>query len=235
MPDFLPRCLRRTCHALLALFALTAAPASASQDPEVIRTVVGDYLRSRAAELPGAPEIVVALDNLQELAACESLSAFQPGRPRLRTRMSVGVRCDAPEPWTIHVTVTVKVPGTYFVAARGIAAGETLSAAHVASRQGDLLALPQGAALQADALIGAVATRRIAAGQVLRGNALRSAQSIERGRKVRLVVIRPGLVATSEGEAMATGAPGDYIQVRTASGQVVSGVVRDGHTVEILQ
>src|SRR5690606_40960877 len=39
---------------------------------------------------------------------------------RPRARMTVGVRCAAPQSWTLYVQATVSVPGQYYVAARPI-------------------------------------------------------------------------------------------------------------------
>lgn len=234
MPNILPGQARGAWLAGLALLATAAMPpAHAGQDPAPVQAVVSNYLQAQASVLPGMPEITVETGDTAQLADCAALSAFMPGSPRLRARMSVGVRCDAPTPWTIYVQAGIKVQGSYFVTAQAITAGTTVASGHLASRQGDLLSLPQGTVLQAEDAIGSVATRRIAAGQVLRTNALRSAQAVQRGRKVRLVINGSGFVATSEGHAMASAAPGAYVQVRTTSGQMVSGIVRDAGTVEI--
>ena len=42
-----------------------------------------------------------------------------------------------------------------------------------------------------------------------------------------------GFVVSSEGQALDNAAPGATVQVRTASGQVVTGVVRNAGLVEI--
>jgi flagella basal body P-ring formation protein FlgA len=54
-----------------------------------------------------------------------------------------------------------------------------------------------------------------------------------RGSNVRINARGNGFVVSSEGQAMDNGAPGAMVQVRTANGQVVSGVVRNAGLVEI--
>ena len=59
-----------------------------------------------------------------------------------RSRMTVGIRCTAPKAWTAYVQASVSVPGQYYVASRTIAAGQALTPADLAPRDGDLVALP---------------------------------------------------------------------------------------------
>lgn len=215
------------------VLSLVNAPACAGQDPALVQARVSEFLQGQASALPGTPQITVTADNIERYDACEAMEVFLAGNGKLRPRMSVGVRCNAPTPWTTYVQASIQVTGTYFVAAQNIAAGQLIGPEHLARREGDLMTLPQGAVIDPSQLDGAVATRRINAGTTLRLNALRSAESVQRGRTVRLVVNGRGFVATSEGEAMGSAAPGTYVQVRTASGQIVSGIVRDASTVEV--
>lgn len=215
------------------ILASALAPAVAGQDPAQVQARVSEFLQERASALPGTPQITVTADNVERYDACDALEVFLAGNGKLRPRMSVGVRCNAPTPWTTYVQAGIQVTGTYFVAARSIAAGQVIGPDDLVTREGDLMALPQGAVVDTSQLAGAVATRRINAGATLRTNALRSAESVQRGRTVRLVVNGRGFVATSEGEAMGSAGPGAYVQVRTPSGQIVSGIVRDASTVEV--
>ena len=66
------RPVRRLRAAVLAAAALAAihAGAAAGQDPAAVQAVVSDYLRERASELPGTPEITVAADDIARQAAC---------------------------------------------------------------------------------------------------------------------------------------------------------------------
>ena len=169
----------------------------------------------------------------ERLAPCDALSPFMPSGMKLRSRMTVGVRCNAPKPWTTYVQATVSVPGYYYVASRMIAAGQALTPADLAPRDGDLVALPPGVITNPDTVVGMTAAYRINAGQPVKGAALRNAQSVVRGSNVRINARGKGFVVSSEGQALDNAAPGATVQVRTASGQVVSGVVRNAGLVEI--
>lgn len=74
---------------------------------------------------------------------------------------------------------------------------------------------------------------RINAGQPIRSSSLRNAQSVQRGTNVRINARGKGFTVSSEGEALENAPPGAVVQVKTAGGQVVSGIVRNATLVEI--
>lgn len=207
--------------------------AAAVQDPASIQALAEDYLRKRLSHLPGHAEIAFEPLRRQDWEACQAMSAFLPSGMRPRPRMTVGVRCTAPSPWTAYLQASVSVPGTYYVASMPLSMGQTVKPEHLAPRSGDLLRLPLGAIVEPDQAIGRSTTQRVAAGQPLRQTALRHAEAVLRGHTVKLMARGPGFMVSSEGQAMDNAAPGSTVQVRTASGQVISGVVQDAGTVEI--
>lgn len=218
---------------LLASTAAVQAQEAAFQAPEAVVIVAQTYLQEQLAALPGQPTIAIDPPRVERLAPCDAMSPFMPSGMKLRSRMTVGVRCSAPKPWTAYVQATVSVPGSYYVASRMIAAGQALSPADLAPRDGDLVTLPPGAITDPQTVVGMTAAYRINAGQPVRGSSLRNAQSVTRGTNVRINARGNGFVVSSEGEAMDNAAPGAMVQVRTAGGQVVSGIVRNATLVEI--
>lgn len=220
---------------VLALAGNEAALAqdAASQPPEAIVNAAQDYLLEQLAGLPGQPSVAIDPPRVDRLAPCDAMSPFMPSGMKLRSRMTVGVRCNAPKPWTMYVQATVSVPGYYYVASRMIAAGQALTPDDLSPRDGDLVSLPPGAITDPQTVVGMSAAYRINAGQPVRGSSLRNAQSVMRGANVRINARGNGFVVSSEGQALDNAAPGATVQVRTASGQVVSGVVRNAGLVEI--
>lgn len=226
---------RAGCLAALLLAPIAAAHGqeAAVQSPEAIVLAAQAYLQEQLAGLPGQPSIAIDPPRAERLAPCDVLSPFMPSSMRLRSRMTVGVRCNAPKPWTTYVQATVSVPGHYYVASRRIAAGQALSPDDLAPREGDLVALPPGAITDPQTVVGMTAAYRINAGQTVKGAALRNAQSVLRGTNVRINARGNGFTVSSEGQALDNAAPGAMVQVRTAGGQVVSGIVRNATLVEI--
>lgn len=219
--------------ALLLPLATAQGQEAATQAPEAIALAAQTYLLDQLAGLPGQPSIAIDPPRTERLAPCDAMSPFMPSGMKLRSRMTVGVRCNTPKPWTTYVQATVSVPGYYYVATRMIAAGQALTPDDLTPRDGDLVALPPGAVTDPQMVVGMTAAHRINAGQPVRGSSLRNAQSVVRGANVRINARGNGFVVSSEGQALENAAPGATVQVRTAGGQVVSGVVRNASLVEI--
>lgn len=222
-----------TAATLLSALPVSAGAQAAPQDPGAIVAEVETFLLTRAQALPGTPEVIVTAPRITRQAACEHLDTFLPN-PQLRSRMNVGVRCLAPHPWTLYVQANVSVLGYYYVANRTIDTGESLSMDDLEAREGDLLRLARGVVVDPSLAVGYIAQQRISVGSPLRESALRDPDSIVRGQPVRTEARGLGFVATGEGVALESGAPGTMIQVRTSSGQTVTGTVVNNTTVRVL-
>lgn len=225
--------VRSLISLLLLLPALASAAASTTESPEAIAQAAQAFLQEQLSDLPGQASITMDPVKNDRLAACDVMAPFLPAAVRLRSRITVGVRCTAPQNWTTYVQATLSVPGQYYVASHQIAPGKTILDDDLATRDGDLVNLPPGALTDAKAIVGMQARHRITAGQPIKGSALRSPESISRGQNVRIVARGNGFVVSSEGQAMEDAPPGATIQVRTTSGQIVSGVVQNAGQVEV--
>lgn len=203
------------------------------QDPAAVAAEVEAFLLTQAQSWPGAATVTVTPPRIGRQPACEHLDTFL-SNPQLRSRMNVGVRCLAPQPWTLYVQAAVGIQGQYYVANRTINVGEALSLDDLTPRDGDLLRLAPGVVVDPSLAVGHIAQQRIAAGSTVRSSSLRDPDSIVRGQPVRTEARGMGFVATGEGVALESGAPGTMIQVRTSSGQVVTGTVVNNTTVRVL-
>jgi flagellar basal body P-ring formation protein FlgA len=206
---------------------------SLSQDGESIRAAALVFLTQQAAGLPGKPEITVSPVFPRGLAACVTLEPFMPPGARPWGHTTVGMRCSGEHPWTLYLQAHVSVQATYYLAARAIAPGEVLTSADLVSREGDLTTMPQATVTDPSQAVGAVTLSRLAAGFPLRSDLLRSAGSISIGQTVQVVTGGDGFSISSAGSAMNNAAPGQQIRVKTPGGQIISGVVKDGSTVEV--
>jgi len=214
--------------------AASAQTAPARQDHGVLRQTVSQFLTVQAGGLPGQITVTVgAIDPRLNLAACAAPEAFLPNGARAWGKTSVGVRCVAPSPWTVYIPAMVQVQGEYLAAAVPLAQGQTIGPNDVARVSGDLTTLPPGIVTEQAQAVGHIVARSVAVGAPLRQDALRSQQAVAQGQVVRLVSSGPGFKVTADGRALAGGSDGQVVQVKTQSGQVVSGVARPGGTVEV--
>ncbi len=209
------------------------APLPGQQDAEAIRGAALAFLQQQSAGLPGKVDITVASAFPRGLAACTQLEPFMPTGARLWGRMTVGVRCAGERPWTIYLQARISLRATYYLAARAMAPGEVFTSADLVARDGDLTGLPQVIVTDPSQVVGSVSLVRIAGGMPLRRDMLKSASAVAIGQTVRVVAAGDGFSISAEGSAMNNASPGQQVRVKTANGQVISGIVKDGSTVEI--
>ncbi|BFG74996.1 hypothetical protein PTKU46_30290 [Paraburkholderia terrae] len=214
--------------------AQPAAPVPAGQqDGESIRRAALAYLQQQSAGLPGKVDISVATVFPRGLAACTTLEPFMPTGARVWGRTTVGVRCSGERPWTLYLQAKVSIHATYFLASRSIAPGELLSAADLIARDGDLTLLPQAVITDPAQAVGSVSLMRVSAGLPLRRDMLKSADSVTIGQSVKVVAQGANFAISAEGSAMNNASPGQPVRVKTANGQIIQGIVKDGGTVVI--
>lgn len=201
-----------------------------------VRPVIEQFLQAQTNGLPGKVSIRIDTPMSGALPACDAPEPFLPNGARLWGRLSVGVRCNggpgAPS-WTRYVPAYVAVIANYYVASRPVNAGETLSAADLQLRQGDLSALPRGVITSPQQASGMTTSNRIALGAPLRIDLLRAANVIQQGQNVKVQSQGSGFVVSTEGRAMTNAAAGASVQVKTQAGQMLSGIARADGSVEL--
>lgn len=226
-----PSC--RTFHACLAVLFLLATPLSL-QAQESLAATLDHYLRIQTQGLPGQVSYSIGqIDPRTQSRPCSSFEPFLPTGSRLWGKSTVGVRCLAPSPWTVYVPVQVKISGNYLIAARQVTAGQALVAEDIVIRGGDLSSFPANIVTDQAQALGKTAKNRIAAGQPLRSDFLIAPWAVQQGQSVKLVSKGSGFSVSSEGKALNNASDGQVAQVRTSSGQTVSGIARPGGMVEV--
>ena len=227
--------------ATATLLACQAAPMALAQiasrqDHAAIHRGVENFLRAQAAGSPHKHAYTVTpIDPRVALSACPALEFFLPAGARLWGQTAVGVRCGGETPWSIYVTVHVTVTGSYVVLAHAVRQGHTLTDADLALQSGDLTQLPASVLAEPSQAVGKIAAGALAAGQPLSRESLRLPVVVQQGQSVLLQSSGPGFRVTAEGKALNNAQEGQVAQVRTASGQTVSGIARASGIVDIRQ
>ncbi len=219
---------------LLIAVPLLAGSVYARQDPAEVKRAVEAFLRVQTRGLPGEADFTVgAIDPNNHLAPCPALEAFLPAGARPWGRINVGVRCQAVAGWSIYVPAQVRVMGEYLATARPLARGQVLAAGDLVRRRGDLAELPAGIVTEEARAVGHVLGVSVQSGQVLRSDLLRAPLAVQQGQSVKIVSTGKGFQVSAEGKALTGAADGQVVQVRTASGQTLTGIARTGGTVEV--
>lgn len=206
----------------------------ALQDPQQVAKVAEQYLLDQASVYPGTATVHVTPPTIRNQTQCDDLQPSLSSGARLRPRQTVTVRCLAPHPWSLHIQAQISIEGFYYTTNKTLQKGETIQLDDLVAREGDILRLPANAVIDPSLVIGFITTQRLNTGSVIRSSALRDPQSIQRGQTVRTIARGTGFVISSEGQALQSGSPGSQIQVRANSGSIITGIVIDAQTVQVL-
>lgn len=221
--------LARRCL-LPALLGMIALPALAAPLSEADVRAQAEQFVARQYAAPGSRVEVKseALDPRLHIADCAvPLAASLPGGLRMTPRLSVLVRCPAPDGWTLRVPVQLHVFRQVLVASRPLVRGDGIVAADVHAEQRDVTRLPYGYVESLDQVAERSLSRPVAAGTVLTPSALGGRQMVRAGDHVQLLAELDGIAVRAEGIALGSGDAGARMRVRNGnSGRVVDAVVR---------
>ncbi|UGQ45233.1 flagellar basal body P-ring formation chaperone FlgA [Massilia endophytica] len=220
--------------AALLLSSLAQAQTPPKTDAARLRQTVEQFLQVQSAGLPGKVNVTVgAIDSRTALGPCAAPEAFLMPGARAWGKTSVGVRCAAPSTWTVYIQANVSVLGNYIAAGVPLAQGQTIQESQLVTLQADLTTLPSNIVTDKAQVVGRSSNISLAAGMPLRLDNMRNKPVVQNGQLVRLVAAGAGFSISSEGKATGNASEGQVVQVRTASGQQVSGVAKAGGLVEV--
>jgi flagella basal body P-ring formation protein FlgA len=220
--------------ALLVVLLVCASPAqaAASQSHAKIREVALAYLQTQTRSLPGKVSLQIGdIDSRTVLRACTALEAFTPSGAQLIGKTSIGVRCNEKPGWSVFVQANIRVSADMLVANRPLAQNTVLSANDFSLQNGELG--QPGILIDPAQAIGKTLKFAIGAGQVLRQDMLRAPYVVMQGQTATVRVSSKGFSVRSSGQALNSGADGQSVQVRMASGQVISGIAATDGSVDV--
>ncbi len=220
--------------------AIQATPVSAvrssssvpAQNHALIKSAVTDFVQQQTTPLSG--KVTFKVDDIDPritLQECAKLEAFLPPGSQLIGKVSVGVRCNELNGWNIFVPVQIKISLKLLASARQLPPGHTLQEADLSTLTTETT--HAGGITDPRQATGKVLRYGIAAGQVLREDMLRPPYSVVQGQVVQFAVQGSGFSIGSEGIALNNASEGQAVQIRVASGRVISGIARSNGKVEI--
>ena len=234
--------VRAAAAAALCLAPLWPAQATTAPAEGGLEQMAHDYLQPALAQAIGSeagvalrPEVVMGrLDSRLRLAPCAAIEPYLPPGTRLWGRSRIGLRCvDGTTRWNVFLPVTVKAWGPAWVLTRSVTAGTPLTQEDAEMAEIDW-AEQKASVLANPALwVGQEAAYTLLPGQALRQHMVRPAQAFAAGSQVRVTQSGTGFQIAVTGQALTAGQIGQTTRVRLASGRVVTGLVRDGQTVEL--
>jgi flagellar basal body P-ring formation protein FlgA len=216
----------------LTCLAVCAQSAQAA-DADPVLDIAERFARQQTQGLPGKVTVTAVKLDTSRLPPCTTLEGYAPPGTRLSGRTHVGVRCLAPNTWSILVPVQIAISGNYVSTARPVVAGQTILASDLVTATGDLSALPTGVVTDPANAIGKTVRNSLGAGQPLRNDQLQAPLVVRQGQKVRVVSTGLGFAVSAEGNAINNAALGQVVQVKMSTGQTLSGIAKADGSIEI--
>lgn len=224
MSNLISRLTRRTRQASLALVLATtvstpyaiAGQTKGLHDLDAIALAATEFARDELGTLgEGDVRMATRLDPRLRLAQCDApLETFLPRGSTQVGRVSVGVRCAGPKPWSVYVQVDVSAPVQVAVTTRFVPRGARLSANDFRFETRDLARVRNGFMDDPARIIGKATRRALRPGSVLSPQLLTAPKLVKRGTRVVIVARANGFEIRAAGQALMDGSEGDVIQVR---------------------
>lgn len=237
-----PRILWRLWVTIIFSFSLLV-PLSSWADSDAIQPLT-DIIETVStsskvrAENQGYGKINVRvrpLDDRLRLPLCsEPLTAFYPQGSRFTGPISVGVRCNGHNPWTIYARATVTAERAIPVLVNAIPRNTIILKSDLKMVYKPMKFGLQGIADDPDQIIGMELTRALDAGSTIKLNQLKAPKVITRGQQVILISGTEGLVVRMQGKALRDAISGERVQVTNlSSGQKIEGIANTDGTVSV--
>jgi flagella basal body P-ring formation protein FlgA len=181
---------------------------------------------AQALAPPGARVLVSpgAIDPRLQLAPCAKIEPTQSSGQPAWGRTRIALRClEGTSRWNVSLPVTVQVFAPAVVLATALPAGATLDTTALTLAEVDWGAASGQPFANAQALLGRVLARPLAAGQALRAPDLLARKWFASGETVQIVARGAGFSISAEGQALSNGLEGQPARVRTEGGRVLVG------------
>ncbi|MEL4888638.1 flagellar basal body P-ring formation chaperone FlgA [Pectobacterium betavasculorum] len=163
---------------------------------------------------------------------CEAPQITLPGNTKMWGKVSLSVRCGQQRRF---IQTEVQVTGNYVTSSRPVNRGTTLTEKDISLTKGRLDLLPLRPILTLQSAQGAVLLRDLTPGQVITASMIRRAWVVKAGQSVQIIAQGEGFTINGEGKAMNNAAAGQAVRVRTANGQIVSGITNEDGIILISQ
>jgi flagella basal body P-ring formation protein FlgA len=179
---------------------------------------------------------VSLVDAPTNLPACQEISTYLPGNPiKVAGTVRVAVRCHAPSSWLLFVTAKILTLQKYWVWNEDLPSGTVLTGQELTERSTWTDQMVTNTESDLNFFTGKTLKQNVSKGSTAFSSMIKTVPVIMAGQTVKITVNGNGFKISTDGRALSSALPGQSIQVRMTTGQLVSGVATPGGTVEILR
>jgi len=167
------------------------------------------------------------LDSRLKLHQCtEKLTAFSKTFQRVRSSMTIGVKCNDTKGWTLYVPVKAAIFRKVPILLNQVERGSLLTESDIKMEKRDITRIRRGHFNSTKQVIGKVAKRNLRPGDVLHAAMIKTPQQVKRGNKVTIVATTGNISVRMTGKALGNGTIGQRVQViNTRSDREIEGIV----------
>lgn len=226
-------------YLLTTLCLITSNQAYATVKYQSVESIIETARLFTLANLSKADQnqsiVTGKIDKRLRLKACSNeLEAFFPEYGRRIGNITVGVRCNGTEEWSLFVPITVKVFRNVVVVNKPLARGTIISEADLSIEEKNISALSSDFFSDYGSLIGMEIQRPIQIGQAISRLYVKQPIAVRRGNLVTLVAKNAIVEVRMEGKAMADGVLGNKVKVKNMrSNRIIEGIVKSSTIVEV--
>ncbi|MCX7113786.1 MAG: flagellar basal body P-ring formation chaperone FlgA [Proteobacteria bacterium] len=203
----------------------------AHQDLGAIVPIVETFIQSQIGNQ--STVTVKPPDPRLDLPACSKMEVFLPAGSKFQGRVTAGVRCFEPSPWTIYVQAQIATLTRYVVAAVPLAQGHVITENDVRMATGELGATSAGFITDMAQAVGRTVAASVSANTPIRPSLFRKDWVVRQGQAVRLFTTGAGFRISLEVKVLANASEGESVQVKTKAGRILTAIARSGGIVEL--
>jgi flagella basal body P-ring formation protein FlgA len=206
----------------------------AAQDHAAIQQLANDFIQQQLHDQPGKISIQVGnLDTRLKLNECTAMEAFLPTGAQLQGKTNIGIRCNAPNTWSIFIPASISIQMDRLIASKTLQQGKVITEGDFTHQLGELN--QPGLVTDETRVLGKVLKLNLQTGQLLKQDMLREPYAIIRGETVKIISEGRGIIIRTEGKAIGNAAIGEAVQVKVNSGHIINGLAAEGGIVFIQQ
>jgi flagella basal body P-ring formation protein FlgA len=211
--------LLSTAIVLVWALGLSNVMAAGFQSHESIMHTASQHILARSSEYPTIPEVIAGqLDSRLRLKQCDQpLESYTPQGKKQMGKITVGVRCNGSNPWSLFVPVTVKVMTKIVVAANSLPRGSIIQPSDVTLELRDISRLHRGFLEDTQAVVGKKLRQRVGRNQVVTPSKLVAPLSVKRNNRVIIRASNKIVQVSMAGKALQNGSLGQIIRVKNES------------------
>lgn len=167
------------------------------------------------------------LDTRLQVKHCDQpLSSFFPNNQVKSGRVSIGVKCEGLQHWTVFVPMQIDVFDDVIAAKRNVQRHETLTVNDLTYSRQNIAKLFWGYYTNPEDVAGLISKRRIHSGSVITPTMVATRKIVNIGDKVRIEFHNSTVKITMSGEALSAGGFGEKIRVKNpSSGKILNATI----------